>query len=649
MSCILFVSGNALGHITRLLSVASELEKIDDSKVTFLTPSNFNYGDLVTSAGYELHFCQTNIQKHNNIGMDFDTFSEGVAKLVAKLNPKAIVVDCAIYRFLPAMRWPKVPRILITNVFLTQASDYDTIQYHSFNATKDIINTRRQSLGLGPIEAATDLYDADLVCLADPLELVEQFDDLPRNFKACGATYWENRKLPTDNLPEIESAVLFSMGSTGRAKIDSNFVEHLKKATGATSAIYAGKGAGNFAGSGIMDYATNMMPIQHYFPKTKLVVTQGGAGSTYQALSYGMPVAILPSHRNHEILGEVLEKLGLAARIHTLEGLQAFLPDTHKRIEKNARLFAEKAKNQNGPKEIAKQIASFLKQQPSGVQTKLRNANSIPIANVSRKFRYANSTAGPLAKNSQHNFALRQTMMAFVSNACCTWIPKNGCSTVRFSIAKANGCVRDLTDINWIHSNNQTFAANTESAFRASYTFAILRCPFSRLYSAFMDKIVNFDIQAWKFHTARGRTTHPHDITFKKFVSELKEMNPPSFDIHWQRQVDFLLFKGYDELFSFEDFPTFSKTVKRKIGLDIVDTRPSVGHETSSQSTDTSLESPYNNSALDLLNLGKRGQRPDPKAMFDPEIASVVKGIYKRDLVLYERQFGKSELMDYLE
>jgi len=158
-----------------------------------------------------------------------------------------------------------------------------------------------------------------------------------------------------------------------------------------------------------------------------------------------------------------------------------------------------------------------------------------------------------LAQNRDHNFALQWSMMIYQTNTLCTIIPKNACSTLRFSIAKANGCVRDIKDINWIHANNQTFMASTETAAKAAYTFAILRCPYARLFSAYMDKFVEMDVQSWQFRNACDRRFHTHDITFKMFLSELQRMQPSQFDSHWHRQFEFLLYDKYDDYFQFEN------------------------------------------------------------------------------------------------
>ena len=61
---------------------------------------------------------------------------------------------------------------------------------------------------------------------------------------------------------------------------------------------------------------------------------------------------------------------------------------------------------------------------------------------------------------------------------------------MRLSLAFYNGCVDDTADFGWIHSNNATFRADLASLAGASYTFVILRCPYARLASGYLDKIV---------------------------------------------------------------------------------------------------------------------------------------------------------------
>lgn len=262
-----------------------------------------------------------------------------------------------------------------------------------------------------------------------------------------------------------------------------------------------------------------------------------------------------------------------------------------------------------------------------------------------RDFLWASGNDGALAQNGRHAFALKQTLRIYGSGACCTWIPKNACSTLRFSVARANGCVADLSDIHWIHANNQTFNASSETAFQAPYTFVILRCPFARLYSAFINKFVDLDVQSWQLSNARGRSFHPHDLTFRMLLQTIQDMNMTGVDIHLRRQTDFLLFRRYDDYFALEQFSQAAKTIQQKAGLRLYDTRGALGHDTGKMAARDDIESPMDMAAADLLVLKRRGVIPSQRSMFDTAMAEIVNKVWASDMALYSKKFGLSALM----
>lgn len=265
-----------------------------------------------------------------------------------------------------------------------------------------------------------------------------------------------------------------------------------------------------------------------------------------------------------------------------------------------------------------------------------------------RKFRFSNASKITLQKNPDHKFALNHTLEIFQQNAAYTFIPKNGCSTMRFTIAYENGCVETLDDIDWIHANNMTFSMTTSAAAKVSYTFVILRCPFERLYSAFIDKIVGLTNQAWNYHIAQGRKQSPYDITFDLFLKSLLKTPRRQMDIHWRPQSDFLLYQQYDDYFSLEDFGTVESVLKKKLNLNIIDTRSCLEHDSGRLEVDMTLEEPYNISALDLLILKRSGYKPDIIKMFNQNNIDIVKNIYKDDLHLYSTLFEPSQTMKKL-
>lgn len=56
-----------------------------------------------------------------------------------------------------------------------------------------------------------------------------------------------------------------------------------------------------------------------------------------------------------------------------------------------------------------------------------------------RLLRWASETNASLSTNFQHTFAARHALLHWPSGAVATFIPKNACSTLRLSLAVANG------------------------------------------------------------------------------------------------------------------------------------------------------------------------------------------------------------------
>ena len=146
---------------------------------------------------------------------------------------------------------------------------------------------------------------------------------------------------------------------------------------------------------------------------------------------------------------------------------------------------------------------------------------------------------GALRKNKQHCFAQNSSLNIYTSNSIYTYIPKNACSTMRASIAYANGCMSNPRNFNWIHQNNSTFIASLSDLIKADYTFVILRCPYARLASVFLDKIVSKFPPAWIFYNQINRKIELDDITFTSFVNQLAIKPISDGNEHWKPQIDF--------------------------------------------------------------------------------------------------------------
>lgn len=261
-----------------------------------------------------------------------------------------------------------------------------------------------------------------------------------------------------------------------------------------------------------------------------------------------------------------------------------------------------------------------------------------------RQLHYSAASYQFLAKNSQHQFAQAHALRIYRSNSIYSFIPKNACSTLRVSLAMANGCISNVSDFNWIHQNNDTFRADLAALIQAEYTFVILRCPFARLASAYLDKIVDTTSVTWELHDAVQRTFENEELSFRRFVNTITQPKILPSNIHWRPQVDFLVYKEYDDYFNLETFASAQNTIATKAQLPIVDARKLTRHGIDR------FELLDDDNYADVLpdairTLKKVGKAPKPASMYDDELIAKVSKTFKKDLALYKSLFGESHLL----
>jgi len=261
-----------------------------------------------------------------------------------------------------------------------------------------------------------------------------------------------------------------------------------------------------------------------------------------------------------------------------------------------------------------------------------------------RVFNYSAQTYAALKHNSAHRFAANHALRLYSAGAIYSFIPKNACSTLRLSLAIANGCIESTDDFNWIHSNSTTFEADLASLITAKYTFTILRCPYARLASVYLDKIVNRDVQAWQLVDITKRQFDVEDFTFEQFVKLLRKPSVLKGNKHWRPQTEFLVYKRYDDYFCLEDFSTAVSTLKAKIGLSIVDARSLTKHGIDGFHL-VSNKDFSNRPPSEIRQMMAAGKCPAPRALYTHDLIQTVKEIYKDDIDLYQHLFGTQNLM----
>ncbi len=261
-----------------------------------------------------------------------------------------------------------------------------------------------------------------------------------------------------------------------------------------------------------------------------------------------------------------------------------------------------------------------------------------------RKLNFSAVVYSSLSNNDAHQFAMEHALRIYRSHAIYTFIPKNACSTMRLSLAIENGCIEDPSDYRWIHENNRTFNPDLASLVTASYTFVILRCPFSRLASVYIDKIVGREPAGIKFAAMLGNLVDIREITFNSFITAMQDPAYRKGNVHWRPQNDFLVYKQYDDYFCVEEFITAITRIKHKTNMQIYDARGLTGH--GMDKLNLSDYGDYSNiPAHNIQKMKMSGKSPSPRCLYNEKLISIVANTYKEDIALYEKHFGRKNLL----
>lgn len=262
-----------------------------------------------------------------------------------------------------------------------------------------------------------------------------------------------------------------------------------------------------------------------------------------------------------------------------------------------------------------------------------------------KKFRFSERGGGVLSNNSAFLLAKQHALGIYSSGSVYTFIPKNACSTLRYSVAIANGCLDPGGDINWIHANNATFSVGLREAFLANYTFVVLRCPFRRLASVFLDKVVGKEAPtAWTYYDLIGRDRPLDDVTFEYFVKSLLDRGILKHEIHWRPQVDFLLYNEYSDVFCVEQFPKAVRTLKEKVDFDVHDARDLTKH--GSERYSLIKDGLWHDVPVkELYSLKMSGQLPSAEVLYSRHLHAAVSSAYRDDIDIYRTYFGSDLLL----
>ena len=353
---IAFISGPALGHLGRLYQVAKRLSQRSDVNITFYIPSLSKEPEIVL--GDEFEFIRIPVAEETPHYF-YSGFATRLEKCLAERKFDLIIHDGCPLRWTSVLRFPDCPRILITNVFLTKYAASDTVQSRWFKTIGAKINTVRARKNMAPLKSSFELYDADQVLLSDPERLFPGLD-IPDHFSFCGPLFWSASKAIPKPLKAVDRFTLISMGSTGKRKIDDGFLAQIRALTGSQKLVYAGHNAPQMRRLKEIDLAFKFLPLNRIMDRVDAVVTQGGSGSSYQALSFGAPVIAFPTYLNQQILGHVLEKANLGLCIDLDRPIGNIDRARFDQIRHNAQKFSQSFRPHKNAGRAVRVIAQYL-------------------------------------------------------------------------------------------------------------------------------------------------------------------------------------------------------------------------------------------------------------------------------------------------
>jgi hypothetical protein len=257
-----------------------------------------------------------------------------------------------------------------------------------------------------------------------------------------------------------------------------------------------------------------------------------------------------------------------------------------------------------------------------------------------RLLRYTRGNLQALVQNAAHQFASQHALSIYAADAVYSFIPKNACSTLRYTLAIANGAIAGPQHFNWIHTNNLTFRASLAELAKAKYTFVVLRDPYRRIASCYLDKMVDQTTVAWTYHALTGYRTAPAMVTFREFVTNVKSWLRGNE--HWRPQVDFLVYEHYDDIFCLEAFADATVTLRNRIGLDVQDARSLVKHGSEQFEALTGDEPYADKPAHEIAALKRAGQIPRTAQLYDPSLITEVGQMYAADIAFYTKTTKRS-------
>ena len=297
----------------------------------------------------------------------------------------------------------------------------------------------------------------------------------------------------------------------------------------------------------------------------------------------------------------------------------------------------------NRDKEFHGLLGSISQTSLNLISAKLEKLEPALFAEIKR-YRYL----GFLRPNQFLSNPLVHHLKADKLNVIYCYIPKNACTLFKYFIlqnSSHSSICSQILDGGKVHqySNLLEISDLSELEGNKNFKFVVLRNPFKRILSAYLDKFAKWKNPEYfakqviqKVQNKLGfQENIEKSITFSQFVDYLLEEDNSRLDPHWRPQVTFLGNLNYDYYIQFEDLNSSISYLEARFKLQI--NKKISPHRTKYlvKASDGNFSDSYPEflRSLDYL--------PSPQNMYNPELENKIKHRYSDDIKIYESLFGK--------
>lgn len=389
---LLVAEAVTLAHFARVVTLAKAL---DPSAYEIVVASDPRYTGLEAQRGYAFHplrsisaseFAQALAHGKPLYSVEtLTSYVEDDLALLDQVKPDLIVGD---FRLSLAVSAPlrKIPYAAVVNVYWSPFAEivypvpdlpmtrilgvglaqklFDSIRPMVFALHARPLNHVRRQYQLPPLgqDLRTAYTWGDYTLYADVPELVPT-RPLPSNHRYLGPPLWSAcAPLPDwwDRLPEDKLIVLLTLGSSGQADLLPIALSALSELPITVIAATARKI--DLPDVPANAFVADYLPLDRVMQRSSLVICNGGSLTTYQALSYGLPILGICSNMDQLLNMGAVERLGAglslrAARVHPAQLREAVGALLETRFYADA---AEKSGERFRQVDVAQRFRAFI-------------------------------------------------------------------------------------------------------------------------------------------------------------------------------------------------------------------------------------------------------------------------------------------------